>query len=323
MARTAKYLSLVLASLVVLIPLVVVLFAALKTHAEYNSTGPLTPPRNWLNLDNFVTAWTAGNMLRGFWNTTIILVVSLTGTVLIGTLAAYAVSRFTFGFKRLVLGLFLVAALVPGVTTQVATYQIVKSMGLVNTQWSAIVLFLGTDIVSIYIFMQFMQSIPRSLDQAAMIDGASRFTVYRRIILPLMKLSHRHRGDHQGHRHLQRVLHPVPLHAIARPQRHLDRAVPLQGPVRRAVGGDRRLHDDRPPADCRDLPAAPALHLQRHHRRSHQMTKDVHMPQTRDLGGSWELRADGALPEQARSLAGVAVPAVVPGCVHVDLLNDG
>jgi multiple sugar transport system permease protein len=186
-ARTAKYVSLVLASLVVLIPLVVVLFAALKTHAEYHTTGPLTPPRNWLNFHNFATAWTAGNMLRGFWNTTIILVVSLTGTVAIGTLAAYAVSRFTFGFKRLVLGLFLVAALVPGVTTQVATYQIVKSLGLVNTQWSAIVLFMGTDIVSIYIFIQFMQSIPQSLDQAAMIDGADRFTIYRKIILPLMK----------------------------------------------------------------------------------------------------------------------------------------
>ncbi|WIN00832.1 carbohydrate ABC transporter permease [Actinoplanes oblitus] len=186
-ASTAKYLSLALASLVVLIPLVVVLFASLKTHAEYNTTGPLTPPANWFNFHNFATAWTAGDMLRGFWNTTFILVVSLTGTVLIGTLAAYAISRFVFPLKRLILGLFLVAALVPGVTTQVATYQIVKSMGLVNTSWSAIVLFMGTDIVSIYIFIQFMQSIPQSLDQAAMIDGAGRFTIYRKVILPLMK----------------------------------------------------------------------------------------------------------------------------------------
>lgn len=185
--RIAKYASLILASLVVLIPLVVVLFAAFKTHAEYNTTGPLTPPHDWLNFHNFATAWTAGDMLRGFWNTTVILVVSLTGTVLVGTLAAYAISRFVLPFKRLILGLFLVAALVPGVTTQVATYQIVKSMGLVNTSWSAIVLFLGTDIVSIYIFIQFMQSIPQSIDQAAMIDGAGRFTIYRRVILPLMK----------------------------------------------------------------------------------------------------------------------------------------
>ncbi|MFI7601414.1 carbohydrate ABC transporter permease [Actinoplanes sp. NPDC049681] len=186
-ARSAKYASLVLAAVVVLVPLVVVLFASLKTHSEYSTTGPLTPPRNWLNAENFATAWTDGNMLRGFWNTTIILAVSLTGTVAVGTLAAYAISRFTFPFKRLVLGLFLVAALVPGVTTQVATYQIVKSMGLVNTLGSAMVLFMGTDIVSIYIFIQFMQSIPQSLDQAALIDGASRFTIYRKIVLPLMK----------------------------------------------------------------------------------------------------------------------------------------
>ncbi|MEU8242310.1 carbohydrate ABC transporter permease [Actinoplanes missouriensis] len=187
MKNPIKYASLILASIVVLLPLTVVLFAAFKTHAEYNSTGPLTPPRNWFNVDNFATAWTEGRMLLGFWNTTVILAISLTGTILVGTLAAYAVSRFEFPLKRLVLGLFLVAALVPGVTTQVATYQIVKSMGLVNTPGSAIVLFLGTDIISIYIFIQFMQSIPPSLDQAAMIDGATRFTVYRRIILPLMK----------------------------------------------------------------------------------------------------------------------------------------
>jgi raffinose/stachyose/melibiose transport system permease protein len=186
-ARAAKYASLVLASLVVLVPLVVVLFASFKTHAEYNSTGPLTAPHDWFNFHNFATAWTGGNMLRGFGNTTIILAVSLTGTVAIGTLSAYAIDRLTFPFKRLVLGLFLVAALVPGVTTQVATFQIVKSFGLVNSLWSAIILFMGTDIVSIYIFIQFMSSIPKSLDEAALIDGATRFTVYRKIILPLMR----------------------------------------------------------------------------------------------------------------------------------------
>jgi multiple sugar transport system permease protein len=187
LAVTGKYVSLVLASLVVFVPLVVVLFASFKTHAEYDTTGPLTPPRDWLNFHNFATAWTGGKMLRGFVNTTIILLVSLTGTIAVGTLAAYAIDRLQFPLKRLVLGLFLVAALVPGVTTQVATYQIVKSMDLVNSLWSAIVLFMGTDIVSIYIFIQFMQSIPKSLDEAAMIDGASRFKIYCKIILPLMK----------------------------------------------------------------------------------------------------------------------------------------
>lgn len=186
-AAIGKYVSLVIASLIVLVPLAVVLFAAFKTRAEYSTTGPLVPPKNWLNFDNFVTAWDRGGMLRGFRNTAFILAVSLVGTVFAGTLTAYAIDRFDFRLKKVVLFLFLVAALVPGVTTQVATYQIVKSMNLVNTPWSAILLFMGTDIVSIYIFIQFMQSIPKSLDQAALMDGASRFTIYRKIVLPLMK----------------------------------------------------------------------------------------------------------------------------------------
>ena len=71
-------------------------------------------------------------------------------------------------------------------TAQVATFQIVKGLGLFNTRWSAIALFIGTDIVSIYIFIQFMRGIPRSLDEAAIMEGASHFRVYRSIILPLL-----------------------------------------------------------------------------------------------------------------------------------------
>lgn len=187
LVTTGKYLSLVAAAAVALIPLVVVLFASFKTSEEYATTSPLTPPQNWFNVTNFVTAFESGKMLLGFANTTFILVVSVTGTVLIGTMAAYALDRFDFRFKKLVFAAFLIATLVPGVTTQVATFQVVNELGLFNSHWAAIALFLGTDIISIYIFVQFMQSIPRSLDEAAMLDGANRFTIYWRIILPLLK----------------------------------------------------------------------------------------------------------------------------------------
>lgn len=187
LATTLKYASLLLASLAVLIPLIVVLFASFKSSTEYARTGPLTPPSNWFNFGNFVTAFNEGNMLVGFENTGFILIISLVGTILLGTMTAYALDRFEFRFKKLVFGLFLVATLVPGVTTQVATYQIVNGLGLFDTLWAAIALFLGTDIISIYIFIQFMQSIPKSLDEAAMLDGASRFGIYWRVILPLLR----------------------------------------------------------------------------------------------------------------------------------------
>lgn len=182
-----KYTSLLIACACALIPLIAVFMTAFKSREEFATTDPLSPPENWFNLENFVIAFTQGGMLQGFWNTTIILAVSLVGTILIGTMTAYAVDRFDFRGKRLVMGAFLLATLVPAVTTQVATFQVVNGLGLFNTRWAAIVLFMGTDIVSIYIFLQFMRSIPRSLDEAAMLDGAGRLTIYARVIFPLLR----------------------------------------------------------------------------------------------------------------------------------------
>lgn len=187
LGKTVKYLSLAIASAAAIIPLVTLLFAALKTSEEFARTGPLDMPENWLNLSNFATVFVEGKMLQGFLNTSIILVVALTGTIIIGTMTAYAVDRFSFRGKGLVMALFLAATLVPAVTTQVATFKIINALSLFNTRGSVIVLFLGTDIVAIYIFLQFMKSIPRSLDEAAMLDGANRFAIYARIIFPLLR----------------------------------------------------------------------------------------------------------------------------------------
>ncbi|MFH8496911.1 carbohydrate ABC transporter permease [Streptomyces coeruleorubidus] len=187
-ARALVYLSLVLATLVVLLPLTVVFLTSLKTSGEMaEDSGALTLPDDPLNFGNYVTAFQDGRMLSAFGNTALILVVAIGGTVLIGSMTAYAIDRFRFRFRKLVLALFLVAALVPGVTTQVATFQIVNSLGMFDSLWAPIALYMGTDIVSIYIFLQFVRAIPVSLDESARIDGANAFTVYRKIIFPLLK----------------------------------------------------------------------------------------------------------------------------------------
>lgn len=142
---------------------------------------------NWLNVGTYVTAFTDGDMLNGFLNTIIVLVFAIGATILIGASAAYAIDRFEFIGRKTVLGAFLVATLVPGVTTQVATFQIINGLGLYNTIWAGVLLFAGTDIVSIYIFWQFMRSIPRSLDEAAALDGMGHVTTFVRIILPNLK----------------------------------------------------------------------------------------------------------------------------------------
>ncbi|MBC2868829.1 carbohydrate ABC transporter permease [Streptomyces mexicanus] len=182
------YLSLVVASLVVLAPLAVVLLTSLKTPQEVaDGTGALSLPHDWLNFSNYATAFTDGHMLRAFGNTAFILLFSITGTVLIGSMTAYAIDRFDFRLKKLVMALFLIATLVPGVTTQVATFQVVNSFGLFDSRWAPVLLYMGTDIVSVYIFLQFIRGIPTSLDEAARLDGANAFTIYRKIIFPMLK----------------------------------------------------------------------------------------------------------------------------------------
>ncbi|MFF6912116.1 ABC transporter permease subunit [Streptomyces sp. NPDC012466] len=186
--RVLVYLSLIAATAVVLLPLAAVLLTSLKSEREMaDGSGALALPDDPFNFHNYVTAFQDGRMLSAFANTAIILVVAIGGTVLIGSMTAYAIDRFRFRLRTSVLALFLIAALVPGVTTQVATFQIVNSFGMFDSLWAPIALYMGTDIVSIYIFLQFVRSIPVSLDESARIDGANAFTVYRKVIFPLLK----------------------------------------------------------------------------------------------------------------------------------------
>ena len=77
-----KYFLLILFSIIALIPVSVCVLTAFKTTDEYNTTNVLTPPQNWLNFDNFVTAFERANMLRGFLNTGIALVFVLLFSIL-------------------------------------------------------------------------------------------------------------------------------------------------------------------------------------------------------------------------------------------------
>lgn len=182
-----KYLTLVLAVFAVVLPIIMVIFASFKTSKEYNSTSPLKPPENFLNFENFKSAFIEGDMLTGFFNIAIVLTISLLGAIVIGAMVAYVLDRFRFKFRNMILGAFLFATFIPSVTTQVATFKIINTLGLFNTRMAAIILYLGTDIMAIYIFIQFISNISVSLDESAMLDGASYVTIFWRIIFPLLK----------------------------------------------------------------------------------------------------------------------------------------
>lgn len=181
-----KYVILVIACLVVLVPLVVVFFGSFKNNQEFLSSNVFALPERF-EWNNYKTAFIDGKVLLGLRNTTIIILISCTGTVIIGSMTAYVLQRFKTVFGKVLKAAFLLATLFPAISMQVTVYRIMNSFGFVGHMTAPIILYIGTDIISIYIFMQFLDNISYSLDESAIIDGANYFTVFFRIILPLLR----------------------------------------------------------------------------------------------------------------------------------------
>lgn len=182
-----KYFSLIFVAFWMVVPLVSCFVTAAKSTKEYQSTSVMTMPSNWFNFDNYVQAFKASNMAIAFRNSFTVLVVVLIITTLIGTMLAYVLSRFTFPGNAAIRGLFTVAALLPGIAMQVPMYKMMVQMHAVNTMWGYILMMCGTDVISIYVFIQYFENISTSLDEAAIMDGASYWTIYSRVLLPLLK----------------------------------------------------------------------------------------------------------------------------------------
>lgn len=182
-----KYFSLVFFSFVAVLPVVSCVITAFKTDTEYQQTNVMVMPESWLNFDNFIQAFQKANMGRAFINSTIILVCVLVISVFVGTQLAYVLNRFTFPGNGLIRNLFLFASLLPGVAMQVAVYEIMYNLHFINSLFGYIIMMCGTDVISIYIYIQFFENIDISLDESAIVDGASYFKIFYRILLPLLK----------------------------------------------------------------------------------------------------------------------------------------
>ena len=179
-----KYFMLIGAAVISLLPVCVCVLTAFKTTDEYNATSVLELPESFFNFKNFKIAFQEANMLRGFLNTAIVLIVVLTASEFIGSMLAYVLNRFQFKGNAVIQNLFMFAALIPGIATQVTVYKIMYSLGFINHLYGYMIVLMGTDIISIYIFLQFFENLPVSLDESAIMDGCTYFGVFFKISVP-------------------------------------------------------------------------------------------------------------------------------------------
>ncbi len=189
--RTLAYLSLILACFIALLPIVSAFTVSFKTAEEYSTTNAMALPRNWLNLDNYRQVWQGNqpsqSLLRAFATSGLVVVIVVAVSVMMGSMLGYVLNRFSFPGNGLIRNLFLVATLIPGIAMQVTTYQIMTDLGLVNTLTGYIILMSGTDVISIYIFLQYFENLDVALDESAVLEGCTYFGVFFKILLPLTK----------------------------------------------------------------------------------------------------------------------------------------
>lgn len=181
-----KYFAVLLMCCVILLPILIFLLSSFKTNQEFAKTTLFQLPEAF-NLENYKQVFIKGHLLTAYRNTLILLLFGVTLNILFGTMLAYALGRFQFRARGLILAMIMGARVIPTITTQVATFTVIKSIGLYDTLWAPILLYAGTDVVQIFLYLQFIESIPYELDESAKLAGASNFRIYWDIILPLMK----------------------------------------------------------------------------------------------------------------------------------------
>lgn len=173
--------------IIVLLPILLTLFASLKTKADMIKTSPLAlPPLERITFANFENVLNTRYLANGFINTGIILLISLVFNILLGSVTAYILERFNFRFKKFVFILFLMGMLVPTFVTEIARFKIINGIGLYNTLGAPIIIYIASDLMQLYIYRQFISKISVSLDESALIDGCGYFRLFGQIIFPLL-----------------------------------------------------------------------------------------------------------------------------------------
>ena len=168
----------------ILYPLFNMIMSSFKTTREILTT-PFSLPTSF-SIANYVTVWVERGFARYFFNSFWITGISIFFVVLLGSMAAYGISRFKFRGSIVIYMLFLSGIMLPLRAAVISLFQIIQTLGLFDTPLALIFIFVAMGLPStVFILAGFMKTIPDSLLQAAQIDGCSQLRMYGQIVMPI------------------------------------------------------------------------------------------------------------------------------------------
>ena len=180
------YTIMIVFSFIVFLPFLACVIVSFKSQEEFYGTAALALPKDWFNIDNYIVAWNKGGMAIGIRNTLLIVVISTSISVFFATAMSYVFSRFAFPLKSAILKMYMLAALIPVTALQVGVFKIMIVAKLINTIYGYIILMSEVDIISLYIMDRYFDAIPKSIDDAARLDGCSYMEIFFKIHLKIL-----------------------------------------------------------------------------------------------------------------------------------------
>ncbi|HUX36915.1 MAG TPA: carbohydrate ABC transporter permease [Rectinemataceae bacterium] len=181
------YLLLILGAFVMFLPVFWLLRSSLMTLGDIFKYPPILWPAK-LRWKNYADAMNVVPFVQYFFNTMIVMVPNVLGTVITASLSAYGLSRFKFRSRNFWFSLVVAAIVLPPTVVLIPQFLIWSRLGLIDTFWPLIVpSWFGGGAFNVFLLRQFFLTIPREYDDAAQIDGASYWKIFWRIMFPLIQ----------------------------------------------------------------------------------------------------------------------------------------
>lgn len=183
--RVIHYAIMVMITVLMLMPIGWMLGTSMRQSKE----SFVLPPSFWstqFNLDNFKQVFHAIPILKFAWNSLFITFLAAAFMVLFTSMAAYAFARINFKGKNILFIFMLAGLMIPVQSIIVPVFLIIRKLNLIDTKWALIVTSIYYPL-GLLMLRQFMMTIPKSYDEAAVCDGAGKLTIFFRVILPMSK----------------------------------------------------------------------------------------------------------------------------------------
>lgn len=181
-ASIATFLVMLVVTAFVLLPVLIIVFTAFKPTAEVNAYPPTLVPTEW-TLDNLLRIFTELPLARLLLNSVVFAGGVTLCALVFDSLAAYALARIDFRGRKVLLVAIIASLMIPFQATLIPVYQLVAELGWINT-YQGLIAPRAADAFGIFLLRQFFLALPRDLDNAARIDGAGEFRIFRSIVLP-------------------------------------------------------------------------------------------------------------------------------------------